>query len=100
VRGRDGGVVERATLIDPGEGEPVLLTTAGDGTRAPLVAVIRVRGEAKPMEMRSGATIRTGGADYSVEAIVAEPAAVELTRADARGKTGETMRLVVAAKAH
>lgn len=99
VRGRDGGVVERATLIDPGEREPVLLTTAGDGMRAPLVAVLRVRGEAKPVEIRSGATIRVGGADYCAGAIVAEPAAVELTRAGPRGKRGETMRLVVAAAA-
>jgi len=100
VRGRDGGVVGRATLIDPGEHEPVLLTTTGDGTSAPYVAVLRVRGEAKPVEMRTGATIRAGGADYGIEAIVAEPAAVELMRIGARGKTGETMRLVVAATAH
>ncbi len=94
---RGGGRVLRATLSDPGESAPVVLTTAGAVGPARLVAVLRVAGRAEVLTVPEGATVRSRGADYIVGRISAEPAVVELVRGESsRGKAA--VRLSVATR--
>ncbi len=95
LRERGGGRVVRATLADPGEPGPIVLTTGGAEGPARVVAVLRVEGQTAPLTVPEGATVRSGGAAYVVGRISVEPAVVEIARVDAGG-TRSAVRLSVA----
>ena len=97
LRARDGSRVVHATLFDPGEPGPIVLTTAGGEGPARVVAMLRVAGQTAPLTVPEGATVRSGGADYVVGRFSVEPAAVELARTDVAGAKS-AVRLSVSTK--
>ena len=92
-----GGRMVRAILTDSGASGPVVLTTAGAEGPACLLAVLRVVGRSDVLTVPEGGTVRSGVADYVVGRISAEPAAVELVRAESSGAKA-AVRLSVATR--
>lgn len=93
VQAKNGVREVRAVLADRGETVPVVLTTSRPVGPERLVAVLRVQGNAAPVEIAEGATAQVQGVSYGVRQISTEPVEAEITRSASPGTAAETRRL-------